>query len=67
MTLPKFRRPGLTKTLVFDLDETLVHCVEDYENKPVDTLITVTFPNGERANAGLNFRPYLNECLKKAA
>ena len=57
----------MTKTLIFDLDETLVHCVEDYEGKNVDTMITVNFPNGDRATAGLNFRPYLQDCLKKAS
>lgn len=30
VTLPKFKKCGITKTLIFDLDETLVHCVEDY-------------------------------------
>lgn len=30
-------------------------------------MITVTFPNGETATAGLNFRPYLQECLKRAS
>ena len=30
-------------------------------------MITVTFPNGETATAGLNFRPYLYECLKRAS
>jgi CTD small phosphatase-like protein 2 len=30
-------------------------------------VITVTFPNGDKATAGINIRPYAIECLKKAA
>lgn len=30
-------------------------------------MITVNFPNGDTATAGLNFRPYFQECLKKAS
>lgn len=35
------------KTIIFDLDETLVHCIDDIENNPCDQVINVTFPNGE--------------------
>lgn len=35
------------KTIIFDLDETLVHCIDDIENNPCDEIINVTFPNGE--------------------
>ena len=65
--LPPFKQPWITKTLIFDLDETLVHCVEDFSNNPVDHIITVNFPNGERAMAGINIRPYALECVKRAA
>jgi hypothetical protein len=34
--LPAFKQPWITKTIVFDLDETLVHCIENYMNKNVD-------------------------------
>ena len=54
------------KTLIFDLDETLVHCIDDIENNPCDQVIHVTFPNGETVQAGINIRPYAIECLKKA-
>lgn len=65
--LPPFRNSWITKTIIFDLDETLVHCVEDFYNHKVDKMITVTFPNGDKATAGLNIRPYAIECLRRAA
>jgi len=54
------------KTIIFDLDETLVHCIDDIENNPCDEIINVTFPNGETVQAGINVRPYALECLRKA-
>ena len=65
--LPPFRKPWITKTIVFDLDETLVHCVEDVSAAKVDNIIKVKFPNGEIATAGLNIRPYALDCLKRAS
>ena len=53
------------KTVVFDLDETLVHCCENLEEMQPDVLLPVTFPNGEIINAGINIRPYAIECLKE--
>ena len=54
------------KTIIFDLDETLVHCIDDVENNQFDLPISVTFPTGETIDAGINVRPYTYECLKKA-
>jgi CTD small phosphatase-like protein 2 len=54
------------KTIIFDLDETLVHCIDDIENNPCDQVINVTFPNGETVQAGINIRPYALDCLRKA-
>ena len=54
------------KTLIFDLDETLVHCIEDIENNSFDLPIMVNFPNGETVKAGINVRPFAYECLKQA-
>ena len=54
------------KTLIFDLDETLVHCIDDIDNQTFDLPLTVTFPSGETIQAGINIRPYVYQCLKKA-
>ena len=55
------------KTLIFDLDETLVHCIDDIENVTYDHGISVTFPTGETIQAGINVRPFAYECLKLAS
>ena len=54
------------KTVIFDLDETLVHCCENLEEMKPDVLLPVTFPNGEIINAGINIRPHALECLREA-
>lgn len=48
--------------MIFDLDETLIHCNEmmDVES---DVVLPITFPNGEIIEAGINVRPYLYELL----
>jgi len=61
------RRKGYEnkKTLVFDLDETLVHCCDEAtEGKGMITL-PIIFPTGELVQAGINIRPYAIECLKE--
>lgn len=57
--LPRLQYPR--KTVVFDLDETLVHCVEDVARAHI--AVPITFPTGERLIAGVNIRPYARECL----
>jgi CTD small phosphatase-like protein 2 len=49
--------------VVFDLDETLIHCNESTE-LPCDVILPITFPNGEVINAGINIRPHAKEILK---
>ena len=50
--------------MIFDLDETLVHCVDDPDIQRPDIILEVKFPNGDIADAGINIRPYAIECLK---
>lgn len=42
MYLPK--KPGFDKTIIFDLDETLVHCVNDPAF--ADIIIDIPLPSG---------------------
>jgi len=62
------RRKGFEnkKTLVFDLDETLVHCVEDLNLCNPTVVLPIVFPSGEIVQAGINVRPYALECLREA-
>ena len=34
--LPTFRGSHIKKTIIFDLDETLVHCIDDIDSNPCD-------------------------------
>lgn len=55
------------KTMVFDLDETLIHCVDDLESENPQIVIDLTF-KGEPypIKAGINIRPGVRECLEYA-
>ena len=66
VNLPK--RPGYEnkKTLIFDLDETLVHCITFGEKGQHDFMVNVRFLNGTAASAKLKLRPFLKECLEEA-
>jgi len=50
--------------LVFDLDETLIHCNES-TNIPADVILPIRFPTGEVIEAGINIRPYTMKCLQE--
>ena len=64
--LPPPDHPSKTKVLVFDLDETLVHWIEDFNPEEVDHVLTINFPNNEVVDAGLNIRPYAIDWLIEA-
>ena len=50
------------KTIILDLDETLIHCNEN-QNDDYDVKVPVNFPTGEFIEAGINIRPYAKELL----
>ena len=33
-----------TKTIIFDMDETLIHCVDDIETEDPDVILSIQFP-----------------------
>lgn len=50
--------------VVFDLDETLVHCIfRDEVNDEADVFIDITMINGKTTNTGFNIRPYWKELM----
>ena len=65
--LPEPNAPHKIKTIVFDLDETLIHCVDDVDRDNPDVIIPIKFSEDpEPVLAGINIRPYAKECLKAA-
>ena len=54
------------KTIIFDLDETLVHCNYDL-NKPSEVILKIIFPSDEIVSTGINVRPFARECLEEAS
>ena len=67
VTLPQPRNKNIKKTAIFDLDETLVHCVDDPDTQASHVVLEIKFPNGEIADAGINIRPYAMQCLREAS
>lgn len=61
------RLPGYEnrKTVIFDLDETLIHCARDFGTCKPDVYIPIVFTNGDFIEAGINIRPYVKECLEE--
>lgn len=69
-TLPKQVLPN-KKTMIFDLDETLVHCCEEHQLSSADVVLPVRLPSGEVINvrnmqAGINIRPHVQALLEAA-
>jgi len=70
--LPPPKNPSLKKVLILDIDETMIHCLDerDPENEEPDVVIRIPLDddeiNGDFADAGINIRPHLYECLRQA-
>ena len=62
---PEYNDNGVKKRLaVFDLDETIIHCViQNYEK--CNNIITIKMPTGKETKIGLNIRPYWKESMEK--
>jgi len=69
--LPPPRDPvNQKKLLIFDMDETLIHCVDDVEKQDSDIILEIKFPDvdeDETVYAGINVRPHIIDCLKEAS
>jgi CTD small phosphatase-like protein 2 len=61
------RKTEHTKLVVFDLDETLVHCSDNSNAQGPDIRLPITLPTGEDIIAGVNIRPFAKECLMSAS
>jgi Dullard-like phosphatase family protein len=63
--LPRKKGSEDKKTIIFDLDETLVHCVDSLEY--CEKVLEVNLGQGEILKIGINVRPYARECLIEAS
>lgn len=61
--LPRPKR-NVKKTIIFDLDETLIHTNNNWRS-PCDVVIDMSFPDGSKSKAGVNIRPYAREILRE--
>ena len=62
VNLPRLKGYDEKKTIIFDLDETLIHCNENIFAHS-DFKIKVNFPTGETIQVGINVRPFAREIL----
>lgn len=54
----------IEKLLVFDLDETLVHCIfNDKDIHDAHVFLDIKMPNGRSTRTGFNIRPYWKELM----
>jgi Dullard-like phosphatase family protein len=67
VSVPRRKGFELKKTLIFDLDETLVHCCEDVNFSSPSVILPIVFPSGETIEAGINIRPFALDCLREVS
>ena len=68
MYLPPPKNPNHKKVLILDIDETMIHCLDerDPEHEEPDVVIRIPLDDeGDYADAGINIRPHLYESLKQ--
>lgn len=68
-----FQKFGFSKVIIFDLDETLIHCQRETEGEEEnefsfqpEVFIDIVSPDGESVKTGFTIRPYALECLRTA-
>jgi len=52
------------RTLIFDLDETLIHAFDNQDEVGCDEVVFIKlYPDEDPVPVGVNIRPYARECL----
>ncbi|CAD8074303.1 unnamed protein product [Paramecium primaurelia] len=64
LNIPLNLNKKYNKTIIFDMDETLIHCNED-ENDKCQFKIDIQFEDGEIIEAGINIRNFAKEIIQK--
>ena len=63
----KFKKPGMKKLLIFDLDETLIHCLRTKTpQRTPDVYLNIPLANGTSQKYPFNVRPYTKQILTLA-
>jgi CTD small phosphatase-like protein 2 len=65
VSLPVLPKLKGRKTVIFDMDETLIHCCGDPNKGKIK--LDITTPEGLKAVTSINVRPHAIECLREAA
>jgi CTD small phosphatase-like protein 2 len=65
--LPKPKNPHIKKTLILDIDETMIHCIDEKDPEDTQPDVVIRIPlddKGDYADGGFNIRPHLYELLR---